>query len=386
MDWEVPEPEHPWSTIGYWGDHQVVYLLRLLELSLAHHPDRVPALLEARRFTYADVPYRFRPFDEILANPRDTLVFDAERHQRILERVAALGGDGRLLPGPDGPVKVTLVEKLLVPALAKLSNLVPGAGIWMNTQRPEWNDANNALSGYGVSAVTLCHLDRYLEVLEALLGPRAGSRTPLSREVARWLEGIHEVLGAHRAVAYAEAVDDAARGAVMVALGRVAADYRARVYPQGFSGTELVPVEAILDLLQVARVFLAQAIRLARRPDGLFHAYQVLVPRGPGLGFGLETLPEMLEGQVAALATTHRRRPDRLHPPRRPLRQPPLPRRPGELPPLPRPAPPDVPGEEPGPRGHGRRLPGPHGACSARARDGSSAGTPPGRCASPRSW
>ncbi len=304
VDWEVPEPDHPWSTIGYWGDHQVVYLLRLLELSLAHHPDRVPALLEARRFTYADVPYRFRPFDEILAHPRDTLVFDAERHQRILERVAALGGDGRLLPGPDGPVKVTLVEKLLVPALAKLSNLVPGAGIWMNTQRPEWNDANNALSGYGVSAVTLCHLDRYLEVLEGLLGPRAGSRTPLSREVARWLEGVHEVLGAHRAVAYAEAVDDAARGAVMVALGRVAADYRARVYPQGFSGTDLVPVEAILDLLQVARVFLAQAIRLARRPDGLFHAYQVLVPRGPGLGFGLETLPEMLEGQVAALATT----------------------------------------------------------------------------------
>ena len=30
IDWEVPEPENPWSGIGYWGDHQIVYLFRLL--------------------------------------------------------------------------------------------------------------------------------------------------------------------------------------------------------------------------------------------------------------------------------------------------------------------------------------------------------------------
>ena len=34
-----------------------------------------------------------------------------------------------------------------MPLLAKLSNFVPDGGIWMNTQRPEWNDANNALGG-----------------------------------------------------------------------------------------------------------------------------------------------------------------------------------------------------------------------------------------------
>ena len=31
IDWEVPEPDHPWSFIGYWGDHQIIYLLKLLE-------------------------------------------------------------------------------------------------------------------------------------------------------------------------------------------------------------------------------------------------------------------------------------------------------------------------------------------------------------------
>ena len=42
-----------------------------------------------------------------------------------------------------------LAEKLLTLLLAKLVNFVPEGGIWMNTQRPEWNDANNALVGKG---------------------------------------------------------------------------------------------------------------------------------------------------------------------------------------------------------------------------------------------
>ena len=33
IDWEVPEPDNPWSNIGYWGDHQIIYLLRLMEVS-----------------------------------------------------------------------------------------------------------------------------------------------------------------------------------------------------------------------------------------------------------------------------------------------------------------------------------------------------------------
>ncbi|MEJ2604490.1 MAG: hypothetical protein P8172_14600, partial [Gammaproteobacteria bacterium] len=33
IDWEVEDPEDPWSYIGYWGDHQIIYLEKLLELS-----------------------------------------------------------------------------------------------------------------------------------------------------------------------------------------------------------------------------------------------------------------------------------------------------------------------------------------------------------------
>jgi len=304
IDWEIPEPGHPWATIGYWGDHQLVYLLRLLELSRQHHPEAMPAWLERPLFTYADVPYVYRPWAEIVVDPRNTISFDEERQARILARTAALGSDARLLRGEAGLVRVTLLEKLLVPALAKVANFVPGGGIWMNTQRPEWNDANNALVGYGVSMVTLCHLERYLETLADLLGPLAGRRTPVSAEVAAWLEETLAALEAHRHLLERDGLDDVGRGRLMEALGEAAGAYRATVYEQGFSGRVPVPVDKVLELARLAGTYLRRTIAGARRPDGLFHAYNVLVPRGAGGGFGVEHLEEMLEGQVAAL-TTH---------------------------------------------------------------------------------
>ena len=53
--------------------------------------------LERERFTYAEVPYEYRPWADIVANPRDTIRFDEARHARVEERVRELGSDGRLL-------------------------------------------------------------------------------------------------------------------------------------------------------------------------------------------------------------------------------------------------------------------------------------------------
>ncbi len=44
----------------------------------------------------------------------------------------------------------------------------------MNTRRPEWNDANNALVGYGLSMVTLCYLRRFLVSAGGSAGKRQG--------------------------------------------------------------------------------------------------------------------------------------------------------------------------------------------------------------------
>ncbi|HMO10536.1 MAG TPA: hypothetical protein PKB06_03315, partial [Actinotalea sp.] len=58
IDWEVPEPENPWANIGYWSDHQLVYLAKLLETSERFHPGELRRLTNRRAFTHADVPYR----------------------------------------------------------------------------------------------------------------------------------------------------------------------------------------------------------------------------------------------------------------------------------------------------------------------------------------
>ncbi|MEX1280313.1 MAG: hypothetical protein AB1Z55_06295, partial [Acidimicrobiia bacterium] len=76
IDWEVPEPDNPWSNIGYWGDHQVVYLVRLLEACDRHLPGEVARLLGERWFVYADVPYRLAANDELVAATRASKELD----------------------------------------------------------------------------------------------------------------------------------------------------------------------------------------------------------------------------------------------------------------------------------------------------------------------
>jgi hypothetical protein len=302
VEWEVPDAQHPWAAIGYWGDHQIVYLGRLLALWRRHDPAGLQELLPRALFAYADVPYELAPFEDLVRDPRRSITFDGARHARILERCRASGADGRLVHRDGAPVLVTLVEKLVVPALAKLANLVPGGGIWMNTQRPEWNDANNALAGWGLSVVTLCHLERHLELVAALLAPLRGGAIALSAEVSEWLEATLDALARHRPLLSAATLGDGDRGGLLRALGEPASRYRAALYRRGLSGPVDVPAERVLDLASLGADFVKDSVARTRRADGLHHSYNLLVPR-PG-GFGVEPLPEMLEGQVAVLGTS----------------------------------------------------------------------------------
>src|SRR5947199_10817922 len=116
----------------------------------------------------------------------------------IEERVRKNGADGKLVCDKKGePRLVNLAEKLLVPILAKLSNFIPGAGIWLNTQRPEWNDANNALVGNGASMVTLYYLRRHLTFCRELFSFQAETKIPLSREVANFFTALSGALKRH---------------------------------------------------------------------------------------------------------------------------------------------------------------------------------------------
>jgi hypothetical protein len=301
IDWEVEEPDHPWSNIGYWGDHQIIYLQKLLELSRQFHPTRLGEMLRLPIYSYANVPYRIKPFDALLADPKDTVIYDHALAARIEQRVNAIGADGKLVQDENGEVcQVNLLEKLLVSLLAKLGNFVIDGGVWLNTQRPEWNDANNALVGHGLSVVTLCYLRRYVAFLIELLAQESESFA-VSAEVSRWLADTSAALHAVRPLLGGEPIAPIARYESMLKLGTAASNYRQAAYQQGrLSGPVEQSAESVVETLGDALAVIDHSINTNRRKDSLYHAYNLLHLSDDAAE--IETLYPMLEGQVAALS------------------------------------------------------------------------------------
>jgi len=302
IDWEIEDPKDPWSYIGYWGDHQIIYLLKLLELSNNYYPNRLAQRLFLPLFAYANVPYRIKSFKAIVQDSKNTIIYDEKEEQRIAERVATLGADGRLVLDADNRVyQVTLLEKLLVPLLAKLSNFVLEGGIWLNTQRPEWNDANNALVGQGISMVTLYYMRRYIVFLINAL-PTDRSSATLSSEVSEWLAETSSVLNETLAkLDESSEISDAFRFNVLSALGEAGSRYRERVYSTGFSGKTNVDFSGILSFLNRSLALVNITIKANQRSDQLYHAYNVLELKQQSVK--VKPLYSMLEGQVAALSS-----------------------------------------------------------------------------------
>ncbi|MFP4149744.1 MAG: hypothetical protein ACLFV0_09660 [Nitriliruptoraceae bacterium] len=301
IDWEVPDPEDPWSNIGYWGDHQIVYLLRLLEAWRAVAPGELEGWLDRSLFTYADVPYRLAGHEAMVADPRDTITYDADHAARIGPRVEAVGADGRLVVADGDLLRVTFAEKLLVPALAKLSSYVAGGGIWMNTQRPEWNDANNALAGWGLSMVTLAQLERYLAFLTGRLVEERTAPVDLTGSVAVWLAEVAEALATHDP--HAAVREPSLRRSLLDALSTAGARHRERVAAGVDPARVEVGAPALARLLSDALAHVRASVRSGRRTDGLFHAYNLLVLPDDSSA-EVRHLPLMLEGQVAVLGST----------------------------------------------------------------------------------
>ncbi|NDJ61987.1 MAG: hypothetical protein GYB67_12725, partial [Chloroflexi bacterium] len=104
IDWEVPEPENPWANIGYWSDHQIIYLQKLLEVCERFYPDKLRALLKRSIFAYANVPYRIKRYDDLVQDPYNTIEFDWAAEEASQARVREFGSDGKLLADADGRV------------------------------------------------------------------------------------------------------------------------------------------------------------------------------------------------------------------------------------------------------------------------------------------
>lgn len=302
FDWETIEPHNPWSYIGYWGDHQIIYLLKLLEIADKYHPGSLQTYFDKEWFVYAAVPYVIKSYDDILQNPKDTIHFDAAWDARVKKDRQALGADGALLKlHGDTICHVNFIEKILATVLAKTANFVPETGIWMNTQRPEWNDANNALVGNGVSMVTLYYLHRFMKFFQRSLKGSAAHSIRLSEEMAIFFNSLKDTLIEYKPL-LAGSMDNREKKAILDHLGKAASTYRQQIYSRGFSGNKKdISLAALQTFTDTCLKYIEHTIRANKRDDKLYHAYNLITLSEKKVSCA--TLSEMLEGQVAVLSS-----------------------------------------------------------------------------------
>jgi hypothetical protein len=305
FDWEVIEPHDPWSYIGYWGDHQIIYLLKFLEFIEDYYPTRLGKYWDEDLFVYANVPYRIKSYYDTVADPKDTIVFDHDLDHKINLSREEMGADGALVKGLGKEiVHVNLVEKLLATLLAKCSNFIPEAGIWLNTQRPEWNDANNALVGNGVSMVTLYYLRRFVVKFREIIEANAQKNVAVSAELAQFLRSVVQTLEQYQN-RLKKSFTDGERLQIMDGLGMAGSDYREKIYGDGFSGKKVqLGKKDLLHFTDTVLPYLEHSIKANERKDHLYHAYN-LISITPQKGTSIDYLSEMLEGQVAVLSSGH---------------------------------------------------------------------------------
>ena len=303
IDWERIEPDDPWSYIGYWGDHQIIYLLKFLEFIENHYPGRLESYFDRQDFVYANVPYKIKSYEETLKNPKDTIDFDHELDNKIKERWLWLGADSALLQDRQGSIyHVNFVEKILATVLAKMSNFVPEGGIWMNTQRPEWNDANNALVGNGLSMVTLYYLRRFLTFFDRILENTKTKEVEISEELMTFFKGVSETLLKNKSLLDASFGNED-RKRILDGLGLAGSNYRTQIYDHAFSGNqEAIQIQDLRDFTQICLAYLEHSIRANKRQDGLYHGYNLMTVENQE-EISVSYLSEMLEGQVAVLSS-----------------------------------------------------------------------------------
>lgn len=303
FDWEIDDPEDPWSYIGYWGDHQIIYLLKFLEFIEHYYPNKLGTYFNQNIFVYANVPYKIKDYSNILKNPKDTIVFDEKLDSKIKKQRENIGADGALLKDANASIyKVNLLEKLLATVLAKMSNFIPEGGIWMNTQRPEWNDANNALVGNGVSMVTLYYMRRFLSFFENIVKDVPDEQYPISNELLIFFTEVSTILIKNLSILSSK-VSNTDRKTVMNGLGTAGSVYRGTIYENSFSnriGT--VTKEDVLQFIEVALKYIDHSIDANKRSDKLFHSYNLMTV-DTETEVSISHLSEMLEGQVAVLSS-----------------------------------------------------------------------------------
>ena len=304
IDWEVDGPGRSVDHIGYWGDHQIIYLLKFLERPRQFHPARLArAAAPARSSATRTCPIGSGPSRRSSRTRREPWTSTTRSRLESRDRVAATGADGKLVSSRGGDVyQVNLLEKLLVPLLAKLGNLVPdgghlaehpATGVERREQRP---GRPRRLDGHAVLHASVRSLPaaiagrRNREPSNCRQKSASGWPTPPPRS---------PIFARSWGTARSTRTGDGNRCGNW-AWRRAATGCRCTAIIR-FSGKVERPLGQVTDLLADTLAAIDHSIRSNRREDGTYNAYNLLdVKEGE---VGVDSLYLMLEGQVAALSS-----------------------------------------------------------------------------------
>jgi hypothetical protein len=170
----------------------------------------------------------------------------------------------------------------------------------MNTQRPEWNDANNALVGNGVSMVTLYYLHRFLKFFKNVIDNSAIENVSLSSELATFFSKVTDSIREANTMLNS-GLSNKNKKHILDQLGQAGSAYRSLIYQNGFSGNRSsVSLQDLKQFTEEALLISGHTIHCNKRADKLYHAYNLVSFSGDELN--ISYLSEMLEGQVAVLS------------------------------------------------------------------------------------
>jgi hypothetical protein len=184
--------------------------------------------------------------------------------------------------------------------LTKLSNFIPEAGIWMNTLRPEWNDANNALVGNGDSMVTLYYMHRFVVFMKNFFESETTSSYQLSEEVYLFFSLVNTILNRYEDVTHT-GFNDIQRRLFADETGKAGSTYRKLIYERKSISKKKLHQKELLSFLDLTLQYIDQSVSVNKRKDNMYHAYNLIHFRSDSVS--IHYLNEMLEGQVAVLSS-----------------------------------------------------------------------------------
>lgn len=296
------EVSHSTFIEGYWCDH-FTYIYDLINEYLAIFPDKRDELL------FEESCLIRRPEKKILPRKRRYEKTDKGiRQYHFLEDNRA-DIKSECLENKDGnPIKVSLIEKLILLDLIKFMTLDPyGFGIEMEGGKPGWYDALNGLPGMlGSSVNEAFELRRFINFTIDSLSEK--ENISLSAEL---IELINELTDFFDCSEDDEVCGDSNESALLRYLGlnEIKEKYRAVVYA-GISGEKkAISANEVLCLLNLLRDILeANHERMENYYDNIVTTYfyydvtkysevDGILPEA----FDIKLMPDFLEGSVHAL-------------------------------------------------------------------------------------